>query len=525
MSSVSIATKPQVYQTFRFIDNKVWNALSEYIDNSLSSFLDKDNNAILRSINPNGKLTVKIDFDLDNDTIRIEDNAFGIDDAHYERAFQLAELPLDTTNLNEFGMGMKVSSIWLADLWTVETKAYGESVKKIFTFDLKEVLRDQRETLDYITEPAEKEEHYTIITLNKLSKKSPSRRQIPFIISHLTDIYTKYIREGIIDIIIDGEAPLQTRQLEILKAPYWKDDNGEDITWYHKIDFPPVPKMVDGKQEGFYRVSGFIALLATQSTSKDNGIFLFHKGRVVDNSNEGKFRPIEICGQPGSPRYKRVFGELELEGYDVTYTKNAFNEDDDFHQLILDIIQDVEESGLDLFGQAQNYTKKTKEETTDIAAKFISSITTSGREPSSGKKKKTQKVVAPQPIVVPDVDTIESSNDPDISASEFFLSEPQTMEVTICGSSIKLILSATENANSDKLYSVREIENKKEYEAIINWKNSYFKNIDFSIEQQLDSIAYFIKIMVLTEVMLLIKGTSNSGAFRNTFNSLFGQVI
>lgn len=283
--------------------------------------------------------------------------------------------------------------------------------------------------------------------------------------------------------------------------------------------------MVDGKQEGFYRVSGFIALLATQSTSKDNGIFLFHKGRVVDNSNEGKFRPIEICGQPGSPRYKRVFGELELEGYDVTYTKNAFNEDDDFHQLILDIIQDVEESGLDLFGQAQNYTKKTKEETTDIAAKFISSITTSGRESSSGKKKKTQKVVAPQPIVVPDVDTIESSNDPDISASEFFLSEPQTMEVTICGSSIKLILSATENANSDKLYSVREIENKKEYEAIINWKNSYFKNIDFSIEQQLDSIAYFIKIMVLTEVMLLIKGTSNSGAFRNTFNSLFGQVI
>ena len=139
MSSVSIATKPQVYQTFRFIDNKVWNALSEYIDNSLSSFLDKDNNAILRSINPNGKLTVKIDFDLDNDTIRIEDNAFGIDDAHYERAFQLAELPLDTTNLNEFGMGMKVSSIWLADLWTVETKAYGESVKKIFTFDLKNI--------------------------------------------------------------------------------------------------------------------------------------------------------------------------------------------------------------------------------------------------------------------------------------------------------------------------------------------------------------------------------------------------
>ena len=99
------------------------------------------------------------------------------------------------------------------------------------------------------------------------------------------------------------------------------------------------------------------------------------------------------------------------------------------------------------------------------------------------------------------------------------------MEVTILGSTIILKLRATEDTASNKLYSVKEIRKNQEYEAIINWKNSYFKNIDFSIKEQLATVAYFIKIMVLTEVMLLIKGISNSGAFRNTFNGLFGQVI
>ena len=34
-SNVSIATRPLVYSTFRYINNKVWNALAEYIDNSI----------------------------------------------------------------------------------------------------------------------------------------------------------------------------------------------------------------------------------------------------------------------------------------------------------------------------------------------------------------------------------------------------------------------------------------------------------------------------------------------------------
>ena len=39
-NNVSIATRPLVYSAFRYINNKVWTALAEYIDNSLQSFLN-----------------------------------------------------------------------------------------------------------------------------------------------------------------------------------------------------------------------------------------------------------------------------------------------------------------------------------------------------------------------------------------------------------------------------------------------------------------------------------------------------
>lgn len=39
-NKVSIATKPLVYSAFRYIENKVWNALAEYVDNAVQSFKD-----------------------------------------------------------------------------------------------------------------------------------------------------------------------------------------------------------------------------------------------------------------------------------------------------------------------------------------------------------------------------------------------------------------------------------------------------------------------------------------------------
>lgn len=202
-NTVSIATKPLVYSTFRYIANHAWNAIGEYVDNSIQSYESHIDQ--LKPINPGHKLRVTINFNFDKDEIIIKDNAFGIDEINFERAFELANIPLDNSGLNEFGMGMKVSSIWLSNLWTVETTAYGESVKKTVVFDLEEVINNQRTSLNVISQPCPAEDHYTIIKLQKLSLNSPTQRQIPTIKKHLASIYTKFLRKDIVEIVVDGE--------------------------------------------------------------------------------------------------------------------------------------------------------------------------------------------------------------------------------------------------------------------------------------------------------------------------------
>lgn len=181
MTKVSIATKPLVYSTFRYIANTPWNALAEYIDNSLQSYLSHKD--ILSEINPNKKLSINIQ--IDGESIVITDNAWGIENENYQRAFELANIPLNASGLSEFGMGMKVSSIWFSDVWTVETCAYGEGVKKTVTFDINEVVEKQETSLNVIEERAGEKEHYTRITLTKLSQNRP--KQIAAVKRHLTD--------------------------------------------------------------------------------------------------------------------------------------------------------------------------------------------------------------------------------------------------------------------------------------------------------------------------------------------------
>ena len=114
IEKVSIALQPSVYSTFRALNNTVALTLSEYVDNSVQSYLN--NKERLLALDPSYKFSVQINVDQNNDTITIIDNAAGIDLNNYLRAFEPANIPLDATGLNEFGMGMKTASVWLADV-------------------------------------------------------------------------------------------------------------------------------------------------------------------------------------------------------------------------------------------------------------------------------------------------------------------------------------------------------------------------------------------------------------------------
>ena len=355
---VNISPGVGIIKIFKALDYESWFALAEYVDNSISSY--QYDGELIRSYDQSFKLRIDIDLNYVDNTITIKDNAGGIKADKYEYAFRAAEIPDDTTGLNEFGMGMKTASSWLANKWTVITSAIGENIERTIEFNVEEVVKNdtyelianERESLQY--------EHYTIIKLEELTGNAPLNRDLNKIKKHLASIHRKFIRRDDIGIYINGEE-LEYIDQEVLIAPKWDDDGGKNIEWKIEID------QSFGTNK---RVKGFIGLLDTMSTSVYNGFSLFRRGRVIEGSGDDLFRPKPLSGQVGSHQFKRVFGELELDGFKVDFTKGKFQGDEDFDEL-LDLLQDYCDSDdFPLLRQARNYRKpQPKESLKEIAKK------------------------------------------------------------------------------------------------------------------------------------------------------------
>lgn len=535
-NNVSIATRPLVYSAFRYINNKVWTALAEYIDNSLQSFLNHREE--LEKINHDGKLNVSINLDFDNDTITIKDDAYGIEEANYERAFELANIPLDANGLNEFGMGMKVSSVWLSDKWSVETSAFGENVKKTFVFDLKEVVDNEETELPIAVEDADSTDHYTIVTLKQLTNNKPSSRQLNNIKKHLASIYTKFIREGIINLTVNDEL-LEYHELACLNAPYYKTPNGPSVLWRKEICFK-APKP-DNK--GMYVVKGFVGLLETMSTSIDNGFLLFRRDRVIGTSYEDRYRPEDLCGQVGSPRFKRIFGELYLEGFDVSFTKNSFQEDDDL-KLFMELLKDdiASDKQFDLFGQAQNYVKpKTAKQKSQMGVSLIKkiaqgidrTITAVPKQQStaiqtvsnlSNQAQNIGGVDEPKVVTTPVNTACVDTKDDD--SNQISIPPIKTKVQFSDGKEFDIEFRCEYGNNPYELYNLTLDDATGCYTSVINLKNPFFEQFSDALSKPdgINQIAYVLKTMIASEVRLANNGNPGGMAFRNEFNKLFGTL-
>jgi hypothetical protein len=375
INSVSIKIQTGVYGQFRNLNNKIWFALAEFVDNAVQSY-ENNKEALLKANNGKYQFEVKINIDRENSEIKIYDNAFGIDEKNFQRAFEPANIPIDNTGLHEFGMGMKTASIWLANFWSVRTGALNEIHERYVEFDLNKVLKEENEVLNVINTEKSKSTHFTEITLSDLSQNAPSIMQMDKIKRHLGSIYRKFIRKGdlnlyINDVLLNYEEPL------ILEAPYYSDPNGPAIYWKKEIDF----------KSGEYSVKGFIGILNTMSTSEVNGLSLFRRGRVIEGSHDEKYRPKVICGQIGSPRYKRIFGELELEGFAVSFNKGSFQEQEDLGALMEAVYSEISAKDFDLYTQAERYIKpKTKDDNIKVAKGIVSNMIKNNKKENLNNK-------------------------------------------------------------------------------------------------------------------------------------------
>ena len=92
------------------------------------------------------------------------------------------------------------------------------------------------------------------------------------------------------------------------------------------------------------------------------------------------YRPVHVFGRSNSYRYQRLFGELHLDGFDVSHTKDGFRWDEN-EQPFLELLRDYLDSGdVPLLRQAEGYRVREPVERIKTAAKQAVNSTTQAME-------------------------------------------------------------------------------------------------------------------------------------------------
>ena len=351
-----------IFRVIRHLNYKAQYAFAEFIDNSISSY--EENKTALRALDPNYRLRIEIE--IGDGKITVRDNAAGIPRDQYARAFKTAEPPKDPKKgLNEFGMGMKTASIWLSNFWKVVSSSIEDNQKGTVVFDVNKMIEEKTTIIKPTWSPkTNSKEHGTTIVLEKLNRSITS---LPTVKAHLAEIYRCYLRSGEVDIRIfrteddenSSESIIKFEELPALFAsahyPYGPKDK---VTWEKKIDV----KLPTG-----HRITGQVKILEKGSTTKA-GLYLFRRNRLIIGASE-PYRPIEIFGRSNSFPYQRIYGELHLEGYEVTHTKDDIiwgSKGDDEATFIKEVKKAIQGDGLNLIMQALNYRAKFLEDNKDL---------------------------------------------------------------------------------------------------------------------------------------------------------------
>jgi len=356
--TVNIRPKASILSVLKHIEYETWFALAEFVDNSLESYM-RNIDKLVELEGADFQLEVNIEIDDDKDIIIIRDNAGGINQKDFTRAFRPAEIPPDTSRLSEFGMGMKTAACWFSDLWSVRSKALGEEFEKTVTFDINEIFEDKIEELEVFKKPSNHKIHYTVIELKNVNK-IPRKKNLSKVKSHLASIYREFIRNNKLSLKINN-SKLEFEGPKILKTPRYDDLKGNEVYWKREIDFPIEDNLI---------VKGFVAIREKASTS-EAGLALFRRGRVVQGSFDEPFRPEYLFGNPNSFKYQRVFGELHLEGFKVNFTKKGIQWDDNLDTFLKLLRDDLSHNDFPLLQQAEQYRVRSTEREYKAAKKAL----------------------------------------------------------------------------------------------------------------------------------------------------------
>ena len=306
------------FANYKRLAYKWWFALAEFIDNSTQSYCDNREQLDAAFKDEMDRFSVLIT--TDTDFVRIFDNAMGMDLDDLERAMVVGVPPQNTKGRSRYGLGMKTAACWIGDNWKIVTTKLGNSTEYTVTVDVNEVVcgNVQPPVSERNVSP---EEHYTMIELT-VHHRPLRGRTISKVKEYLGSIYRVDISEG--------SMVLQYNDLEL----QWKGFSEDDFLKrregsVHREEYifeTPTGKVVEG----------WVGVLQKGSRAKA-GFSILHRKRLIKGWPDS-WRPEKVFGVGGRNDLinQRVVGEVNLEDFEVSHTKDEINWDGLEEELVED---------------------------------------------------------------------------------------------------------------------------------------------------------------------------------------------
>ena len=310
VEKLNIQPPASIYGTFARYNYKMWYAIAEFVDNSTANFFKNEKN--LRYVGDN-HLNIDIVYDSNSETLTITDNAYGMEIEDFRRAIVLNSKPENADGRNEFGMGLKTAASWFGKVWKVTSTEYGSPRRYTATVDIPRLDAESSNEVDIVTTSENPDVHGTVITISKLNRKIEGPKTIAKIKDVLRSMYRRDLDTGKITIRYNG-AELHFKPYDVLKykGQEWKTD----VDYFFEFD------------NVLHHVTGFVGILGEDSGFIKAGLALFRRNRVVIGSEGDYYKPHGIFGQVQSHVSMQLFGEINLDDFQINQAKDGFVWDD-----------------------------------------------------------------------------------------------------------------------------------------------------------------------------------------------------
>ena len=168
-------------------------------------------------------------------------------------------------------------------------------------------------------------EHYTRIEIEDLHRTFRGR-SLSSIRDNIASMYRRDIDSGDIAIRWKGES------FKWEKDPVFEEEtpDGDRIRWEKDVQFD-----VDG-----YEVNGKV-WIRIPGTARRAGMHLFRRDRLVVGGPGQGYKPAAIFAAPNSFQAQRLVGELNLDNWPITQTKDAFDWDGELENGFVDKLREA----------------------------------------------------------------------------------------------------------------------------------------------------------------------------------------